>query len=168
MGATPCCADAEAGSVGGRPTAPPTNGASTMATVGLVIHAVGAWRPAGRPARGPWPALMSAAAAADGIALGAACIADRATVEMMVFLAIMLHKAPAAFGLTSFLLHEGHDNTRIRKHLAAFSLAAPIGAVLTYWTLLYAGSSAFGGMRMQTTTGAWFAGALATAPRRRR
>ena len=45
-------------------------------------------------------------AAADGIALGAASLTDKTEIEFIIFLAIMLHKAPAAFGLTSFLLHE--------------------------------------------------------------
>lgn len=57
---------------------------NSTATIGLVVHA-----------------------AADGIALGAAATTSHQDVEMIVFLAIMLHKAPAAFGLVSFLLHEG-------------------------------------------------------------
>lgn len=56
------------------------------ATIGLVVHA-----------------------AADGVALGAAATTSHADVEIIVFLAIMLHKAPAAFGLVTFLLHEGVD-----------------------------------------------------------
>lgn len=48
-------------------------------------------------------------AAADGVALGAAATTSHADVEIIVFLAIMLHKAPAAFGLVTFLLHEGID-----------------------------------------------------------
>lgn len=46
-------------------------------------------------------------AAADGIALGAAATTSHTDVEIIVFLAIMLHKAPAAFGLVTFLMHEG-------------------------------------------------------------
>lgn len=46
-------------------------------------------------------------AAADGIALGAAATTSHADVEIIVFLAIMLHKAPAAFGLVTFLMHKG-------------------------------------------------------------
>ncbi|XP_060808983.1 zinc transporter ZIP9 [Amyelois transitella] len=83
---------------------------SVTATVGLVVHA-----------------------AADGIALGAAATTSHADVEMIVFLAIMLHKAPAAFGLVTFLLHAGLDRNRIRKHLLIFSTAAPLGALLTYF-----------------------------------
>lgn len=39
---------------------------------------------------------------------------------------------PAAFGLVSFLLHEGFERNRIRKHLLVFALAAPVLAVFTY------------------------------------
>jgi solute carrier family 39 (zinc transporter), member 9 len=45
----------------------------------------------------------------------------------------MLHKAPAAFGLVTFLMHEGLDRIRLRRHLLAFSLSAPIGAFVTYF-----------------------------------
>lgn len=86
-----------------------TNRNST-ATIGLVVHA-----------------------AADGIALGAAATTSHQDVEMIVFLAIMTHKAPAAFGLVSFLLHEGIDRQRIRKHLAIFSISAPLLTLLTYF-----------------------------------
>jgi len=79
------------------------------ATLGLVVHA-----------------------AADGIALGAAASTSQTHVEIIVFIAIMLHKAPAAFGLVSFLLHEGFDRTRIRKHLAVFAFSAPVLAIITF------------------------------------
>lgn len=45
----------------------------------------------------------------------------------------MCFKAPAAFGLVTFLLHEGVDRKRIRKNLLVFSLAAPVLALLTYY-----------------------------------
>ncbi|XP_053970379.1 zinc transporter ZIP9 isoform X2 [Hylaeus anthracinus] len=83
---------------------------SVTATLGLVVHA-----------------------AADGIALGAAATTSQADVELIVFLAIMLHKAPAAFGLVSFLLHEGVDRKRISRHLLVFSFAAPCLALITYF-----------------------------------
>lgn len=44
-------------------------------------------------------------------------------------------QAPAAFGLVSFLLHEGLDRLRIRKHLAIFSAAAPLLTIVTYLVL---------------------------------
>lgn len=89
---------------------------SMTPTVGLVVHA-----------------------AADGIALGAS--ATHPHLSMVVFLAIMLHKAPAAFALTSVLLAGGLSHAMIRKHLLLFSLAAPIGSILTYLTLYFFSSS---------------------------
>ncbi len=80
-------------------------------------------------------------AAADGIALGAAAATHQLDVEVIVFLAIMLHKAPAAFGLVTFLLHEGLDKNRAKKHLLIFSLSAPVMAVTTYIFLSWSGGS---------------------------
>ncbi|XP_042194004.1 zinc transporter ZIP9 [Callorhinchus milii] len=71
-------------------------------------------------------------AAADGIALGAAASTSQTSVQLIVFVAIMLHKAPAAFGLVSFLMHAGLERNRIRKHLLVFALAAPVLSMLTY------------------------------------
>nr|CAG4647437.1 EOG090X0EEU [Megafenestra aurita]SVE92676.1 EOG090X0EEU [Megafenestra aurita] len=88
------------------------NNRSFKATLGLVVHA-----------------------AADGIALGAAATTSHAATEMIVFLAIMLHKAPASFGLVTFLLHDGLDRSRIRRYLLVFSLAAPLAALATYFGL---------------------------------
>ncbi|EJW81837.1 hypothetical protein WUBG_07256 [Wuchereria bancrofti] len=83
------------------------------ATVGLVVHA-----------------------AADGVAFGSASATNRAGVQFIVFLAIMLHKAPAAFGLVSFLLVEGIERFRIRRHLIIFSVAAPVAAMVTYYLIV--------------------------------
>ncbi|XP_077477792.1 zinc transporter ZIP9 [Stigmatopora argus] len=71
-------------------------------------------------------------AAADGVALGAAASTSGTGVQLIVFVAIMLHKAPAAFGLVSFLMHAGLERNRIRKHLLVFALAAPVLAMLTF------------------------------------
>ncbi|XP_063039484.1 zinc transporter ZIP9 [Engraulis encrasicolus] len=71
-------------------------------------------------------------AAADGVALGAAASTSQTSVQLIVFVAIMLHKAPAAFGLVSFLMHAGLERNRIRKHLLVFALAAPAMAMLTF------------------------------------
>lgn len=89
---------------------------SMTPTVGLIVHAV-----------------------ADGIALGAS--ATHPQLSMVVFLAIMLHKAPASFALTSVLLAGGLSHTTIRKHLLLFSLAAPVGSILTYLTLYFFSSA---------------------------
>ncbi|XP_066496402.1 zinc transporter ZIP9 [Tiliqua scincoides] len=71
-------------------------------------------------------------AAADGVALGAAASTSQTSVQLIVFVAIMLHKAPAAFGLVSFLMHAGLERNRIRKHLLVFALAAPVMSMVTY------------------------------------
>lgn len=85
---------------------------SWTATLGLVVHA-----------------------AADGVALGAAATTNQTDVEIIVFLAIMLHKAPASFGLVTYLLHEGLERGRIRRHLLIFALAAPVLAIVTFLLL---------------------------------
>lgn len=83
------------------------------ATIGLVVHA-----------------------AADGLALGAAAGLSKADVELIIFFAIMLHKAPAAFGFTSFLIHEGYDKATAKKHLLVFALAAPVATFVSYFGLV--------------------------------
>lgn len=45
-------------------------------------------------------------------------------------------QAPAAFGLVSFLLVEGLERARVKRHLLAFSLSAPITALLTFYILV--------------------------------
>lgn len=99
----------------------------TTPTLGLVIHA-----------------------SADGIALGAAATTSHRDVEMIIFLAIMLHKAPAAFSLVVFLLHRGLKHSTIRRHLLAFSLSAPLAALVTYFGLSQSGKEA---LRRNNATG---------------
>ncbi|KAI9718286.1 MAG: hypothetical protein M1828_006750 [Chrysothrix sp. TS-e1954] len=82
---------------------------NSATTIGLVIHA-----------------------AADGIALAASSFISESSVGIVVFLALMVHKAPAAFGLTSVLLKQGFTKRQARAHLVVFSLAAPIGAITTW------------------------------------
>ncbi|XP_056401253.1 zinc transporter ZIP9 isoform X2 [Hyla sarda] len=91
------------------PEAARTASSKITTTLGLVVHA-----------------------AADGVALGAAASTSQTSVQLIVFVAIMLHKAPAAFGLVSFLMHAGLERNRIRKHLLVFALAAPVLSMLTY------------------------------------
>ncbi len=86
---------------------------SLATTTGLVIHA-----------------------AADGIAMGASASTPNTKLSFIIFIAIMLHKAPAAFGLTSVLLKQGLSKRAARGHLIIFSLAAPFGALST-WLLVH-------------------------------
>ena len=91
-------------------------GHSFATTTGLVIHA-----------------------AADGIALGAS--SSDTGLSFIIFLAIMVHKAPASFGLTSILLKQGLSSRTARAHLLVFSLAAPLGALATFLFVQMMGSS---------------------------
>nr|ACO15286.1 Zinc transporter ZIP9 [Caligus clemensi] len=89
---------------------------SWTTTLGLVVHA-----------------------AADGIALGAAATTNQTDVEIIVFLAIMLHKAPAAFGLVTYLLQQGLERNKVRKHLIIFAFSAPVTSILTFVSLQHRG-----------------------------
>lgn len=101
-------------------------------TVGLVIHA-----------------------AADGVAMGASATTSDMKLGIIIFVAIMIHKAPAAFGLTSLLLKQGLSKRAARGHLVAFSLAAPIGALGSFVLV-----SILGGGSMEGPSGQWWTGML--------
>ncbi|KAH7348932.1 ZIP metal ion transporter-like protein [Rhexocercosporidium sp. MPI-PUGE-AT-0058] len=105
---------------------------SLATTTGLVIHA-----------------------AADGIAMGASATSSNTKLGFIIFIAIMIHKAPAAFGLTSVLLKQGLSKRAARGHLIIFSLAAPVGALGT-WVLV----SILGGDHMEGERGQWWTGML--------
>lgn len=87
----------------------PKQSRSLATTTGLVIHA-----------------------AADGIAMGASAAGSDMKLGFIIFIAIMVHKAPAAFGLTSVLLKQGLSKRGARGHLIVFSLASPLGAWATF------------------------------------
>jgi len=121
--------------LGSAPQSPPLSSGtpkrSFSTTLGLVIHS-----------------------AADGIALGAS--STQPSLSFIIFLAIMIHKAPAAFGLTSVLLKQGLSKKQARAHLVAFSLAAPIGATCTWIALSVLG----GGEGGSEETMKWWTGVL--------
>lgn len=109
----------------------PRRSHSFATTTGLVIHA-----------------------AADGIALGAS--SSDAGLSFIIFLAIMVHKAPASFGLTSVLLKQGLSSRAARAHLLVFSLAAPVGALATFMFVHLTGSGTSG----DATSTQWRTGML--------
>jgi zinc transporter 9 len=110
----------------------PKQSRSLATTTGLVIHA-----------------------AADGIAMGASATTTNMKLGLIIFVAIMIHKAPAAFGLTSVLLKQGLSKRAARGHLIVFSLAAPFGALATYLII-----SILGGSHMDGESGQWWTGML--------
>ena len=81
------------------------------ATLGLLVHAL-----------------------VDGIAVGASVSSSNET-GLIVFVAIMLHKGPAAFGLSSFLKHIKITESKSKGYLFVFALASPIMAILTFFVL---------------------------------
>lgn len=97
-------------------TPTPKQSRSLATTTGLVIHA-----------------------AADGIAMGASATSPDTKLGFIVFIAIMVHKAPAAFGLTSILLKQGLSKRAARGHLIVFSLASPFGAWATFILVSFLG-----------------------------
>ena len=110
----------------------PRRARSLATTLGLVIHA-----------------------AADGIAMGASSTTSDMQLGFIIFIAIMIHKAPAAFGLTSVLLKQGLSKRAARGHLIVFSLAAPVGALAT-WLLI----TILGGGNMDGDNGKYWTGML--------
>ncbi|GKT43853.1 zinc transporter zipt-7.1 [Colletotrichum spaethianum] len=115
------------------PLAPPPKQSRSLATtIGLVIHA-----------------------AADGIAMGASTSTSNTKLGLIIFVAIMVHKAPAAFGLTSVLLKQGLSKRTARGHLIVFSLAAPFGALST-WAII----RILGGGNFEGESGQWWTGML--------
>lgn len=111
---------------------PPPSKKTSSTTIGLVVHAC-----------------------ADGIALGASSTAPSTSLSLVIFFAIMLHKAPAAFGLTSVLLKQGLSRRTARAHLALFSLAAPAGALATWAIVHLFGRNRLGGDEALTWTTGW-------------
>ena len=112
-------------------TPTPKYSRSIATTTGLVIHA-----------------------AADGIAMGASATSSSTKLGFIVFVAILVHKAPAAFGLTSVLLKQGLSKRAARGHLIVFSLASPLGALTTWLLIKVLGGHASG------ERGHWWTGML--------
>lgn len=108
-----------------QPTAAEASARAT--TTGLVIHAL-----------------------ADGVAVGSSVAAGNAKLELIIFVAIMIHKAPAAFGLAAVLLRSGLPNRQVKLHLGAFAASTPVGSIVT-WALI----KAVTGDSTDTSTGSY-------------
>lgn len=80
-----------------------------QSTLGLLIHAL-----------------------ADGVAMGASVGSADTSLRIVVVLAIMVHKAPASIGTCTLLMSRQLRRADIRWAVLAFSLATPVGALVTY------------------------------------
>jgi len=69
----------------------------------------------------------------DGYALGVTALDPNSLrLSLVVFLAIIVHKAPTALALTSTLIASSMPVSECKRHLAFFSAATPLGAILSY------------------------------------
>lgn len=77
-------------------------------------------------------------AAIDGIALGVSLksILQKEALGPIFYMAVIIHKLPAAFSLTSLLMKNGIEKKLIWFHLCFFSLATPLGSLFTLAYLL--------------------------------
>ncbi|KAJ2891088.1 hypothetical protein GGI21_005958, partial [Coemansia aciculifera] len=96
---------------------------------------------------------------ADGLALGAAVASANAaadkgsaggeehssSLEIIVFMALLLHKAPAAFGLITTLKQQGYAAYKLSVWLTVFAASAPLAALATFSIFLLAQPAAPGG-----------------------
>ncbi|PRW58355.1 zinc transporter ZIP9 isoform X1 isoform B [Chlorella sorokiniana] len=69
---------------------------------------------------------------ADGLAMGAAFLSGNARLSMIIAAAMVLHKAPMAFGLATYLMACRWNFARSRGTLLAFASAAPAATLATY------------------------------------
>lgn len=69
---------------------------------------------------------------ADGFAVGAATRSDSTSMGLTIAFAMVLHKAPVAFGLATTFMAAKWPWYKSQKALLAFSAASPVVALLTY------------------------------------
>ncbi|KAK7048552.1 beta-lactamase class penicillin binding protein, partial [Favolaschia claudopus] len=87
---------------------------------------------------------------ADGLALGVSSLPEPGSstnsphrdLSFIVFLALIIHKAPTSLALTTSLLNTSLPRPECRKHLAVFSASTPLGAITSYALLSFFSSGA--------------------------
>jgi zinc transporter 9 len=78
---------------------------------------------------------LSLHAATDGLAIGAAAASGSVAVTATVALAVLIHKAPAAFSLGVFSMHERKERNDSIRDVVIFSLATPIMMMVAFYSL---------------------------------
>ncbi len=73
--------------------------------------------------------------ATDGLAIGAAAATGSVTITATVAMAVLIHKAPAAFSLGVFSMHEREKRNESIIDVVVFSLATPIMMMIAFYTL---------------------------------
>ncbi len=73
--------------------------------------------------------------ATDGLAIGAAAATGSVSLTATVAAAVLIHKAPAAFSLGVFSMHERKDRNHSIRDVVIFSLATPIMMMIAFYAL---------------------------------
>jgi len=86
---------------------------------------------------------------ADGLALGVSSLQSPesgalSNLSLIVFLALIIHKAPTALALTTSLLATTLPRLECKKHLVLFSATTPFGAVMSYTLFSFLGAGSEG------------------------
>ncbi|KAF9468625.1 Zinc/iron permease [Collybia nuda] len=81
----------------------------------------------------------------DGLALGVSSLTKdesggASKLSLIVFLALIVHKAPTALALTTSLLATSLPRAQCKKHLAIFSASSPTGALGSYLLFSFLGT----------------------------
>lgn len=74
-------------------------------------------------------------AASDGLSLGAASLTGDHRLELVVAVAMILHKLPVAMGLGAYLQQTRAPWRATQRWLITFAATMPVTTLLTYWLL---------------------------------
>lgn len=74
-------------------------------------------------------------AASDGLSLGAASLTGDHRLELVVAVAMILHKLPVAMGLGAYLQQTRVPWRATQRWLVVFAATMPVTTLLTYWLL---------------------------------
>ncbi|TFK40772.1 Zinc/iron permease [Crucibulum laeve] len=86
---------------------------------------------------------------ADGLALGVSSLsraqpAETSNLSLIVFLALIIHKAPTSLALTTSLLATGLPRQDCKRYLAAFASSTPLSAIGSYLLFSFLGDGGGG------------------------
>ena len=73
--------------------------------------------------------------ATDGLAIGAAAATGHLALTATVALAVLIHRAPAAFSLGVFSMHERSERNDSIRDVVVFALATPVMMMLAFYAL---------------------------------
>ena len=78
---------------------------------------------------------LSIHAATDGLAIGSAAALGEVVITATVFLAVLIHKAPAAFSLGVFSMHERQNRKESVRDVVIFALSTPVMIMVAFYAL---------------------------------